>query len=227
MHVLAGGVRAAGSGGLYWRIEIMRNGSAYRFFLVVAITILAACATTEVTAVWKDESYRVRPHKVLIYAVLKKPINRRIVEDEFVRHFRSRGIDAIPGYAVFPDNELVEKEVLEEMLKAQGFDSLLLMQPTETRTEQVEVPGMVTYHPAPSYRTWPGSYHMGYMAVYTPGYTFEDRYVLAETNLFDVATEKLIWTAASETKIEGRVQKLIKTYVDVIMDAMRDQKIVP
>jgi hypothetical protein len=197
--------------------------------------MLAACATTEVTAVWKDESYQGGPRKVLVYAVLKKPINRRIVEGEFISHFRSRGIDAVPGYAVFPGNELVKEEVLEEKLKAQGFDSLLLMQPTEARKEQVQVPGMVTYQPtyptiyqpAPYYRTWPGYYSMGYTAVYTPSYTVEDRYVMAETNLYDVATEKLIWTAASETKIEGKVQKLIKTYVAVIMDAMRKEKVVP
>jgi hypothetical protein len=67
---------------------------------------------------------------------------------------------------------------------------------------------------------------MGYTAVYTPGYTVEERYVMAETNLYDVATENLIWTAASETKIDGKVEKLIKTYVAVIIDAMRKQKVV-
>jgi hypothetical protein len=49
---------------------------------------------------------------------------------------------------------------------------------------------------------------------------------MAETNLYDVATENLIWTAASETKIDGKVEKLIKTYVAVIIDAMRKQKVV-
>jgi hypothetical protein len=207
-------------------MEIMRSRSEYRLFLVVAITMLAACATTEVTAVWTDESYQGRPRKVLAYAVLKRPINRRIVEDEFVSHFRSRGIDAVPGYAVFPGNDLVKEEVLEEKLKAQGFDSLLLMQPTGRRKEQVQVPGIVTYQPMypiryqppPYYRTWPGYYSKGYTVVYTPSYTVENRYVMAETNLYDVATEKLIWTAASETKIEGKVQ---------IMEAMRKQKVVP
>ena len=204
----------------------MRNRLSFRFVMAIAVTILGACATTEVTAVWRDESYQNKPHRVLAYAVLKKPINRRIVEDEFVRHFTSLGIDAVPGYAVFPGNELVEKEVLEEMLKTRSFDLLLLMQPTDTRTEKVEVPGIVTYQAVPC-RTWPGYYRMGYTAVYTPGYTVEDRYVMAETNLFDVASDKLIWTASSETRIEGKVQKLIKAYVAAIIDAMLDQKVVP
>jgi hypothetical protein len=212
----------------------MKRMFEYRLFLVAAMTLLASCATTEVTAVWKDESYQGVPRRVLVYAILKQPVSRRIVEDEFVSHFRSLGIDAVPGYTVFPSKELVKEDVLAEKLKTQGFDSLLLMQPTGWRKEQVQVPGMITYQPicppmnrrAPYCRTWPVYYNMGYTAVYTPGYTVEERYVMAETNLYDVATENLIWTAASETKIDGKVEKLIKTYVAVIIDAMRKQKVV-
>jgi hypothetical protein len=42
-----------------------------------------------------------------------------------------------------------------------------------------------------------------------------------------VATEKLIWTAVTETKIGGNVEKMIKTYVAVIMGEMRKQKLLP
>lgn len=213
----------------------MKNTSFYFTIFVLATVVLAGCATTEVTAVWKDESYQGRPHKVLVYAIVKNGTNRRIIEDEFVSHFKSRGINAIPGYAVFPGEELVKKEVLGEKLKDLGFDTLLLTQLTGSKDVQVQVPGSVTYQPAsptmyqpsPYYRTWQGYYNTGYTAVYTPSYTTEETYVMAEANLYDVATEKLIWTAATQTKVGEKSQKLIKTYVAVIMDAMGKQKVLP
>jgi hypothetical protein len=50
---------------------------------------------------------------------------------------------------------------------------------------------------------------------------------MAEANLYEVATEKLIWTAVTETKIGRNTEKMIKTYVAVIMEEMRKQKLVP
>jgi hypothetical protein len=213
----------------------MRRTFFYSLVLMVAVALFAACATTIVTAVWKDGSYRGKPGKVFVYAILKNQTNRRIAEDEFVNHFRSRGVDAVPSYTVLPGAEPVAKEVLDEKLKARGFDTLLLTQLTGSKKEQVQVPGTAiyqptyqgTYQPAPYYRTWPGYYTSGYTAVYSPSYTAEEEYVLAEANLYDVATEKLIWTAATETRIGGKSEKMIKTYVAVIMEEMRKQKMVP
>ena len=221
----------------------MRTTFVYSLVLMMAAALFAACATTKVTAVWKDGSYQGKPSKVFVYAMLKKQTNRRIAEDEFVNHFKFRGIDAVPSYTVFSGDELVKKEVLDEKLKSHGFDTLLLTQLTGSRMEQVQVPGTVTYQPMyppmyqpyqpqPYVQTWPGYYNRGYdnrgyTVVYSPSYTTEEEYVMAEANLYDVATEKLIWTAVTETKIGGNTEKMIKTYVAVIMEEMRKQKLVP
>lgn len=94
-----------------------------------------------------------------------------------------------------------------------------------TITYQPTYPGM--YQPTPYYRTWPEYYNRGYTAVYTPSYTTEEKFVLAEANLYDVATEKLIWSAETETKIGGKSEKTIKAYVAVIMEELRKQRLVP
>lgn len=213
----------------------MRTTSVYLLVLMLAVALFAACATTKVISVWKDASYQGKLHKVFVYAILKNQTNRRIAEDEFVNHFKARGIDAVPSYTVFPGDELVKKEVLDEKLKTQGFDTLLLTRLTGSKEEQVQVPGTITYQPtypgmyqpAPYYRTWPGYYTSGYTAVYTPSYMTEQKSVMAEANLYDVATEKLIWTVATETRIGGKSGKAIKAYVAVIMEELRKQKLVP
>ncbi len=199
--------------------------------IAAAAVLIASCATTEVTSVWKDESYHGKPHKVLVQAVLKKPVNRRIVEDEFVRRFRSSGIEAMAAYRVLPGEELATEKALAQQLKAGGFDTLLLMRLTGTKEEQHIVPGTVTQQPvypaAPQYGGWPGYYGTGYTAVYSPAYTVEERYAVAETSLYDTHTEKLIWTATSETLISGNSQEQIKAYVRVMMDSLRKNKVIP
>ncbi len=227
----------------------MKRLIAVLIVIVAGAALIASCATTKVTSVWKDESYQGRPHKVLVQAVLKKPVNRRIVEDEFVRSLRSSGIETVAAYNVLPGEELATKEALEQQLKAGGFDSLLLMRLTGTREEQHIVPGTVTQQSvnpvdpqfgnvpgyygggytavAPPVGGWPGYYGYGYTAVYSPAYTVEDRYAVAETSLYDTHTQKLIWTATSETLLSGNSQEQIKAYVRVMMDSLRKNKVVP
>ena len=200
-------------------------------FLAAAVALFTGCAATEVTSVWKDPAYQGRAQKILVYTVLKNQMQRRIFEDEFVAHLKYRGVNAVPGYTVVPGAELAKIEVLQEKLKSQGFDALLLTQVTGTKTELVQVPGTVNYQPmyqpAPYYRSYPGYYNAGYNAMYTPSYTVEDFYVMTETSLFDVVSEKLIWSAAAATRIGGKDQKMIKDYVAMMMDAIRKDKVVP
>jgi hypothetical protein len=71
--------------------------------------------------------------------------------------------------------------------------------------QRTYVPGQAYAVPG-SYSRW-GSY---YGHAYSPGYVVEDEYVYIETNLYDVATEKLIWSTQSETIILASDQALIK-----------------
>ena len=45
----------------------------------------AGCATTSLTSAWKDPSYQGRPRKIMVIELAKKPANKRLIEDEFVR----------------------------------------------------------------------------------------------------------------------------------------------
>ncbi len=217
----------------------MKRMAGYLLLLLAAVTLFAGCMASEVTSVWKNPAYQGSPKKILVYAVLKNQMHRRVFEDEFVAHFKYRGVNAVPGYEVFPGEELVKKEVLEEKIKSLGFDTLLLTQVTGTKKELVQVPGTATYQPmyppmyqpmyqpAPYYHSYPGYYNAGYTATYTPSYTVEDFYVMTETSLFDVASEKLIWSAAGVTRIGDKDQKMIKDYVAMMMDAIRRDKVIP
>ena len=193
-----------------------------RTMLVLMALGVAACATTTVKAVWKDEAYQAQPKRVLVIALFKNQTMRRMVEDEFKGHLKYRGTDAATGYEVFSGNELPAKETIVEQVKSGGFDTLLLTRMIDSRTEKRIVSGSMSH-------TMPmrGYYGYGYSAVYSPDYQVEDRYATVESSLYDVATEKLIWTATSETWMSEGDQKLARTYAGVMMDSLRKHKIFP
>jgi spore coat protein U-like protein len=72
-----------------------------------------------------------------------------------------------------------------------------------------------------------GYYGQGYATVYTPGYQVEDRFATVESNLYDAASEKLVWTTTSDTWMSEGNQKLVKTFVAIMVESLRKQKIVP
>jgi len=177
-------------------------------------SLLAACAATTVTTFWKDPAAHRKFQKVLVIGMLKKMENRRSLEDEFAGQLQSRGISATAGYSVLPD-EKPTKEIVAGFLKGKGYDAVLLIRLIREKKQRTYVEG----GPAPTSISWGGYYASGYYTV--------DRIAYAEANLFDVETEKLVWTAASETWLKASDPKMIRDYVSVIMEHMQKQDVVP
>lgn len=199
----------------------LRNSICFGMLIAMFIP---ACATTKLTSVWKDQTYLEQPRKIMVIGVAKKPVNKRILEDEFVRQLKARGMDAVASYTVMPDEKQGDQAVIAEKMKEQGADAVLISRMASKKTVHTYIPGSV-YYPPPYYGKWRDYYGHGYQAVYTPGYLAEDEYALMETNLYDAGTDKLIWSAASETEIWGSHQDQIISYIGVMVNAMADQKL--
>jgi len=59
----------------------------------------------------------------------------------------------------------------------------------------------------------------------TPGHTVQDAYAYLETNVYDVKTEQLIWSARSETWMADSDQETIKSFIGVIIARLAADKI--
>jgi hypothetical protein len=160
----------------------------------------------------------------MVIGVAKKPLNKRIFEDEFVRQLKARGANAVASYTVMPDEKQGDHAAIAAKMKEQGADAVLISRLASKKTVHTYVPGSVTYPPS-YYGTWRDYYGYGYQAMYTPGYTAEDEYALMETNLYDAGNDKLIWSASSETELRGSDQSQIISYIGVMVNAMADRKL--
>lgn len=193
--------------------------------VILAATLLAGCVSMRPAAVWKDPGYQAHPAKIMVIGVSKNPLNRRLFEDEFVLHLKSRGTEAIASYTVLPDKQQDDQAVIAEKVKESGADTVLISRLVSRKTVQYYVPGTV-YFPPPFYDTWPNYYGYGYSHMYSPGYVAEEEYAVIETNLYDTRNDKLVWAASTETGLDGSDANLIKSYIGVMVGEMAESGLV-
>ncbi len=186
--------------------------------------LLTACATTQITSAWKEPSYQGPPRKIMVIGIAKKPVNRRVFEDEFVSQIKARGTDAFASYIVLSDKLENNHAVIAAKMKEQGADTVLITRLTSKKTVVTYVPETISTMPT-YYERWPDYYGYGYETIYSPGYMAEDEYAYVETNLYGAKDDKLIWSAASQTLIQGSDQQLIKSFIRVMVDTMVKQKL--
>lgn len=187
--------------------------------LMLGVLLVAACATTKVGSVWKDPSYQARPVRIMVVGVAKNPLNRRLFEDEFVLQLKVRGTDAIASYSALPDKLQDDQAAIAAKVKELGADTVLITRMVSKKIVQTYVPGTL-YYPPDSYGTWPDYYGHGYRYLYSPGYITEDEYAVIETNLYEALHDKLVWAASSETVMSDSKQKLIKSYIGIMVNSM-------
>ena len=202
---------------------------------ILSLFLMSSCASTKLAAVWKDESHTEKVNNVLVIGISKKTTVKRFFEDEFVKRLKSRGISAVPSYSVFTAEGKLKKGDIEAKARELGLDAVLMTRLIDKKTLQTYIPGQVYVAPGRSYdryydhyRRWGyyGYYGRGYDYIYTPGYTIEEQVVYMETNLYLTERDKLIWSALSETFIEGAPYDLIKSFIDVLINRLSKSNLI-
>ena len=204
------------------------------------VLVAAACATSHVVSDWKDQSYQKKPQKIMVVALLDQQADRRMVEDELSKQLREEGTNAVPAYTVLPDGKRAGKELLQAKVGELGADAVLMTKLLDKKTVRDYVPGQ-TYFPPSAFGDWRGYYGgyyppmgayppgfagPGYPPVSSPGYAVQKEYAVAEANLYDAASGKLIWSAVTETEIRGNDQKAIRSYASRVMKSLLDQGLI-
>jgi len=174
-----------------------------KFFCVSAVTaslLFAACTTTKFKNVWKDDVYQGNPSKIMVIGVSRTPAVRRLLEDEFVKEFNDRETDAIASYTVLPDGAMADKNAIAATAKEVGADTVLI---TESVGRKTGITG-------------------------SPWATYEDLYIDTETIVYDMKSNKPIWTALTETWVRDSQsdKSRIQEFVKLIVRRLSEQKLV-
>jgi len=203
--------------------KIMKNSKLLYLFLIVSIPSFLSCATTTVTDVWKDEAYQGKAHKIVVIMAAKMPEMRKIFEDRFVAELDKRGDNAIQSYKIIPTEQLTDRELAKTRIVGIGADTVILSRLVDSKTVEAGMAGQVYRVPGPYYG-W-GTY---YDTVFGAGYSYTGNVQVSyiETNVYDVKTEKLIWSAHSKTERTEGEQQLINAFIKVIISKLASADII-
>ena len=201
----------------------MKRMILFVLLLTGAAFLFASCTTTTVmTDVWKDKAYQGKPQKILVIMVAKFPDTRNLFEDRFVGELNNRGNNAFQSYSIIPFEQLREKELVKSKIKSSDADTVLIARLVDTKTIESYNPGMIYVVPDSYYDWW------GYYAVVFAdyGYTGDVRVAYIETNIYDVKTEKLIWSGHSKTERTYGEQELITAFIKLMIKKMESAGII-
>jgi hypothetical protein len=207
-----------------------KTGCLLLLALIGSLMLVGCTPSTRLLASWHDPSYRPGTlHRPLVLAVARQPAVRAKLEDEFVRQLRADGVDAMQSYelvgTVVGPNLIAQ---VKDKLPAAHRDSVLVTHLVDVKTETVFVPsegyGPYYGYSYPAYYDRLGAYYAhSYASVGEPGYTYEYRTYELETNLYDAATDKLVWTVSTESEAPGSLDDAVHDFVGVVMKDIKER----
>jgi hypothetical protein len=148
---------------------------------------------------------------------------RRNFEDEFVTQLAAVGVNASPSYRYMPENDETNENNLKQAAQKARADGLLFMRSVKVE-EKTNYP---TVGPEISFGIFGSNAGAAWSGI--PGTSGPYRYneYTAETALYDLAKNELVWTGTVKTRDPTNVQAAIKSYVQTITKALAAQNLFP
>ena len=171
--------------------------------LLGVLAVVGCGASTKFSKVWTDESYvPASSQKILVLGVVKEEATQRIYEAAVVEQLKKRGANADVGFKYIPNEQELDRDLIKGVILDQKFDLVLVTRLISVDTKTQYVPGTTSYAPSyynPYYGGFYPYYYRSYSVVHTPGYTRQYDVVSLESNVYETAGEKLVWSGVSQT----------------------------
>ena len=182
--------------------------------------LIISCTGTELTQQQVDDAYKGKPvSDILVIAITGNEHNRRSFEKKFVAHLKSVGVDAISSEEAIPmpANLELKKETILNAVNQYENDAVIITHLLGKEEKDVYTRG--------------GSAHRGFYGFYhsrhsDPGYSSTSTTVRLETNLYDVKTEKLIWSGQSKTLSKDSKDQIINDVIKAVINNLQKNKLI-
>ncbi len=211
------------------------NRHICKIVLLSGVTfLLSSCANTKISQSWVEPNHTKSYDDLLIIGIADSEQSRRAYESHFVEELKSHGIEGEASYTLIKSNEKIDRKTVLKAIDGLEIDAVIV-------THMVAVDEETIYRPAAGYGYggYGGGYYRGghYGGLYSyyphvntyvhnPGYyTTHETYTL-ETNLYDVKTEELVWTARSRTFSPESVDELIVDLTKLLINDLEEKNLI-
>ena len=206
-------------------MRIAMKGSVV--IILVLTAALTSCASIKTENVWKDEARAQRLQKVLVIAVAQLDFMQKHFENVLSERLASRGIEAIAANKVFPGSTAkLEREAVVAKVRELGVGSVLVARQVSKEEVSQLFPGGVYVVPTNYYNAgWYGFYSGGSVFVPISGTAYDAETFTLVTNIYEVSSEKLVWSCLASVKVEGSREAAINPFIDVLVKRMDESKL--
>jgi len=195
---------------------------------VSAVLLVSSCANTKISQSWVEPDNKRSYNDLLIIGVGESQQNRRAYESHFVEELRANGTEAEASYKLVPSSEKLNRQTLTKAIEGMEIDGVIV-------THLVAVDEETIYRPSMDYMPmYGGGYYGGLYSYYPhvntyvsrPGYyTTHETYTL-ETNLYDVESEELVWSARSRTFSPESVSEVINDLTKLLIKDLKEKNLI-
>ena len=202
----------------------MKQSSVKWFgYLFSFVFLIISCAGTELTHTQVDEVYKGKPvSDILVIAITGNEDTRRSYEREFVAQLGSAGVEAISSEDAIPmpADLKMKKEMILNAVKQFGNDAVIITHLIDKEEKEVYTRGGQVD------RGYYGYYHRRFSYARDPSYSSTSKTLRLNTNLYDVKTEKLIWSGQSKTLSKDSKYQIINDVIKVVINDLQKNKLI-
>jgi hypothetical protein len=208
----------------------------------------SARPTTTITGSWKDPE--AKTYKTFLVAVLNKKLSvRSTLEGDVSKMLKKEDVQADKSMDVLDKDEKIEtdeeKRAAVEKIQSLNYDAIVVITVVRHTDEKRFVPGNSSYAPAnvgvgsgyynpatganqsPGGQSAFGMYYMqGSTISNSPGYYVTDQVYFLRSNVFDLKTSRIIWSAESESFYGGDLAVASRDYSTAIVTAIKQAGII-
>ena len=169
------------------------------------VSLLASCASTSLVDTWKNPELSARRlGKVLVVSMNANNGIRRLNENVLAADLRQRGVDALQGHTLLPDDHKADLPTLQRAVAKAGAEGVLTIQTIKIEQQSSYHPGYVTgYYPGywyPSaFPSWNLYGYYGSSMFYEAPYLTTWEVTTVQVSLFEAGSGKLLWAGTVQT----------------------------
>ena len=196
--------------------------------LLLLAAAIAGCATTEMTAQWKDPAYgsALTGSRVLVLCQARDDTLRRVCEDQWATRLAAHGVAGIRSYSLpgFPPGGAANPEEMAMAGRENGA--------TAVASTQIILSDIAVVNPGPQvgfglgggggggYRG--GGFGVGGIGLSFPvGGATTTRSLGSSTSLVDLASGAVIWSGSATTSASGDMTSQVGALTQVTIEALQ------
>jgi hypothetical protein len=210
----------------------MKKNNKWIGLILLMVVIGLGCTTSKITSSWKAENTMPQKYNKVMVLGLIREADRTVqinMENHLVNDLKELGYNAVSSFQEYGPKAFdnMEEDAAVAKLKGSGIDAVLTIVLLDKQKERKYYAGDIYYSPYGYYynRFW-GYRTTLYRRIYEPGYYITDTKYFWESNLYDMNTQKLIYSVQTQSFDPANSDNQAHHYGQLIIQDMAKNNVI-